>query len=211
MTAKLSLGVLVSGSGTNLQAILDAIAEGRLLAEVRLVLSNKAKAPALGRAERAGVPTKVLSHKSYDSREDFDRAMVAALEEAGVRWIVLAGFMRLVTPVFLGAFPWRVVNIHPSLLPAFPGVHGAAQAIEYGVKVTGCTVHLVDEGTDTGPILAQRPVPILEGDTVETLQERIHVEEHESLVETLQWIAEDRVTVVPGCEGKRTVVRIRPS
>ncbi|MEM9695161.1 MAG: phosphoribosylglycinamide formyltransferase, partial [Myxococcota bacterium] len=154
------LGILISGRGSNMAAILDAIADGELRAEARLVLSNKAAAPGLERARAAGVRTAVVRHRDYPSREAFDEAMVAELKAVEVDWVVLAGFMRIVTPVFLRAFPWRVVNIHPSLLPAFVGVDAQAQALAYGVKVSGCTVHLVDEGVDAGPILAQAAVPV---------------------------------------------------
>ncbi len=151
----IALGVLVSGSGTNLQAILDAVAARTLDAKVALVLSNVARAGALERARAAGVPTAVVEHQRYPDRRAFDAAVVAALREHGVELVVLAGFMRIVTDVLLGAFPMRVVNIHPALLPSFPGVHGPRQAIAYGVRVAGCTVHFVDGGTDTGPIIAQ--------------------------------------------------------
>jgi phosphoribosylglycinamide formyltransferase 1 len=192
----LALGVLISGRGSNLQAILDAIAEGRLNARVRLVLSNRADAPGLARAQRAGVPTCVIPHTYFTDRSSFDRALVLALREAGVDWVVLAGFMRLLTPVFLDAFQRRVVNVHPSLLPAFPGIDAQAQALAYGVKITGCTVHLVDRGMDTGPIIAQAPVPVLDDDTPDTLAARILVEEHATLVRVLGWIADRRLDVV---------------
>jgi len=185
----LDLGVLISGRGSNLQAILDAIADGRLDARVRTVISNRASAPGLARATQAGVPTRVLSHKDYPDRQSFDAALVAALREAGVAWVVLAGFMRIVTNVLLDAFPSHVINIHPSLLPAFPGVSAQAQALAHGVKISGCTVHLVDPGTDTGPILAQAAVPVLEGDTEESLSERILEREHTLLVHVLAAIA----------------------
>jgi phosphoribosylglycinamide formyltransferase 1 len=195
-TPTLDLGVLISGRGSNLQAILDAIADGRLPARVRLVISNRADAAGLARAERAGVPTRVIPHGAFDGRASFDRALVEALREAGATWVVLAGFMRLLTPVFLDAFPHRVVNVHPSLLPAFPGVDAQAQALAYGVKVTGCTVHLVDAGTDTGPIIAQTAVPVLEGDTRDTLADRILAEEHATLVRVLGLIAEGRLEIL---------------
>src|ERR1041385_8920330 len=162
MPRPLRIGVLVSGTGTNLEAILTAIAEKRLALEVAIVISNKQGALALGRAERAGVPTRVIPHGDYPSREAFDTALVGALREAAVEWVVLAGFMRLITRTMLSAFPNRIVNIHPSLLPAFPGVDSQKQAFDYGVKVAGCTVHLVDEGTDSGPIVAQRAVAVLD-------------------------------------------------
>jgi phosphoribosylglycinamide formyltransferase-1 len=203
------LGVLVSGTGTNLEAILAASAEGRLASKVAVVISNKAGALALERAEKAGVPTRVIPHKDYGSREEFDAALVAALRDAGVDWVVLAGFMRLITKTMLEAFANRIVNIHPSLLPAFPGVDAQKQAFDYGVKVSGCTVHLVDGGTDTGPIIAQRSVAVLDGDDADTLRKRILVEEHALLVEVLVAIEEGRVEVVP-VAGARTRVRVRP-
>lgn len=191
----LKLGVLISGRGSNLQAILDAIEDGRLAAEVTLVLSNRRQAEGLARAEAAGIPTKVIRHRDHADRESFDEAMVAALTEAGVEWVVLAGFMRIVTPVFLRAFAHRVINIHPSLLPAFTGLDAQQQALDYGVRVSGCTVHLVDEGVDAGPIVAQAVVAVLPGDDREALAARILEQEHELLVRVLGWIAEGRLTV----------------
>ncbi|AUX48544.1 phosphoribosylglycinamide formyltransferase [Sorangium cellulosum] len=193
----LDLGVLISGRGSNLQAILDAIAAGRLDARVRLVLSNQPGVEGLARAERAGVPTLVLPHKGFADRHSFDAAAIDALREAGATWVVLAGFMRLLTSTFLDAFPHRVVNIHPSLLPAFPGVDAQQQALSHGVRITGCTVHLVDAGTDTGPILAQAAVPVLDGDDRDALAARILVQEHALLVRALSWIAEGRLEVTP--------------
>ncbi len=207
--AALELGVLVSGSGTNLQAILDAIGQGRLDARVSLVVSNKPDAFALTRAEKAGVPARVISHRDYSSREEFDAALVAALREVNAEWVVLAGFMRVLTPVFLGAFRGRLINIHPALLPAFPGVHAQAQALQYGVKVTGCTVHFVDEGVDTGPIIGQRSIVVAEDDTLESLTARLLVEEHALLIEALGLIAARRVELLPG--EQRTRVRVRPA
>jgi phosphoribosylglycinamide formyltransferase 1 len=193
----------VSGGGTNLQAILDAVARGTLDAEVCVVISNQATAYALERAKSAGVPTSVISHREFPDRAAFDTKVVSRLEDAGVTHVVLAGFMRLVTPVLLDAFPWRVINIHPALLPAFPGVHSQRQALEYGVKVSGCTVHYVDSGTDSGPVIAQAAVPVLDGDTEESLGARILVEEHRLLVAVLAAIAADEVRVAPGPPGSR--------
>ncbi|MBN2194267.1 MAG: phosphoribosylglycinamide formyltransferase [Polyangiaceae bacterium] len=192
----LPVGVLVSGRGSNLQAILDAIAGEALPVDVRLVLSNQPGAAALARAAAAGVPTAVISHHDYATREAFDGALVGALRQAGAEWVVLAGFMRVLTPVFLRAFPLRVINIHPALLPSFPGIHAQRQALAYGAKITGCTVHLVDEGVDTGPIIAQRPVPLLDGDDEDTLAARILVEEHRLVVQVLADIAAGRLHVV---------------
>ncbi len=189
------LGVLVSGSGTNLQAILDAIHRRELDARVGVVVSNRAGAGGLERAARADVPGVVVDHKAHPNREAFDQVVVDTLCAHRVEWVVLAGFMRIVTPVLLSAFPMRVVNIHPALLPSFPGVDAQKQALDHGARVTGCTVHMVDRGTDTGPILAQRAVPVLEGDDLESLKARILEAEHALLPEVLQWIAEGRVTV----------------
>lgn len=205
-----TLGILVSGSGTNLQAVLDAVASGNLDAKIGVVLSNVATAKALDRAKSAGVETAVVDHKKYPSREAFDAAVVEVLRAKGVDCVLLAGFMRLVTPVLLDAFKNRVVNIHPALLPAFPGVHSQKQALAYGVRVSGCTVHFVDAGMDTGPIIAQATVPVLDDDTEETLKGRILEKEHALLPEVLQWISEGRVEVVPPTEaGARPRVRIR--
>lgn len=189
------LGVLVSGNGTNLQAILDAIAAGTLKARVGVVVSNVASAKALDRAKAAKVPAIVVDHKAFPDRESFDAAVVEVLRAHGVECVVLAGFMRLVTPTFLAAFPDRIVNVHPALLPAFPGTHAQRQALRYGVGVSGCTVHFVDSGVDTGPIIVQGPVPVLDDDDEATLSARILKKEHELLPLVLQWIADGKVTV----------------
>jgi phosphoribosylglycinamide formyltransferase-1 len=205
----MNLGVLISGRGSNLGAILAASAAGTLGARVGLVVSNKANAAGLARAAAAGVPTRVIPHGNYPDRASFDAALVAALREASVDTVVLAGFMRLLTPVFLDAFPYRVVNIHPSLLPAFPGVDAQAQAIAYGARVTGCTVHLVDAGTDTGPIVAQAAVSILDGDDAASLAARLLPKEHALLVRALSWMAAGKVTVTPpAAPGGRATVHV---
>jgi phosphoribosylglycinamide formyltransferase-1 len=206
----MNLGVLISGRGSNLGAILAAVEAGTLPARVALVISTPAGAAGIQRADEAGVPTRVVPHGEYPDRASFEAALVAALREAAVDVVVLAGFMRLLTPVFLDAFPYRVVNIHPALCPAFPGVDAQAQAIAYGARVTGCTVHFVDAGTDTGPVIAQAAVPILEGDDRDTLAARILPREHELLVRALEWIAAGKVEVVPPASpGGRAVVRVR--
>lgn len=189
----LKLAVIASGNGSNLQAILDRISDGALQAEVCLVLSNRPGAYALERARAAGVPALALDHTTYADRESFDHAMVAALQQAGAELIVLAGYMRLLTPVFLAAFPGRVVNIHPALLPSFPGVRGAQDAQHWGVKITGCTVHFVDEEMDHGAVIAQVAVPALPGEPLEDLAARIHAMEHRIYPQVLQWIASGRV------------------
>jgi phosphoribosylglycinamide formyltransferase 1 len=200
------IGVLVSGSGTNLQAILDAQARGELGAEVRVVISNKPGVRALERAAAAGVPSRVLPHKEFASREAYDDALVAVLREHRVEIVALAGFMRLVTPRLLEAFPQRVVNIHPSLLPAFPGLHAQRQALEHGARVSGCTVHLVDSGLDSGPIIAQAAVPVLDADDEAALAARILTEEHRLYPAALRALAEGRVAV----HGRRVVIRSAP-
>lgn len=195
----LDLVVLVSGSGSNLQAILDAIAERRLDANVRLVISNVPAVRALERATLAGVATKVVSHKEFGNRALFDAHLAELVRSAvGDGYVVLAGFMRILTATFLDAFPHRVINIHPSLLPAFPGVDAQKQAFESGVRITGCTVHLVDAGTDTGPILAQAAVPVLDGDDRDKLAARILEQEHAILPRVLQWISEGRLHMAEG-------------
>jgi phosphoribosylglycinamide formyltransferase 1 len=201
----LSLAVLISGSGTNLGAILAAIDAGVLRAEVRVVLSNRADAFGLQRARAAGVDTVVVPHRDFPTREAFDHAVVSVLSSRSVEWVVLAGFMRVVTPVLLDAFPDRVLNIHPALLPAFPGVDAQRQALEYGVKWTGCTVHFVDAGVDTGPVLLQRTCPVEDGDDRETLAGRLLREEHQALVDALVAISEGRVAIERGPTGRRRV------
>ena len=202
------LGVLVSGSGTNLQAILDAVEAGTLQAKVGVVVSNVATAKALDRAKAARIPAIVVDHKAFPSREAFDAAVVEVLQAHRVDCVVLAGFMRIVTPTILDAFPNRVVNVHPALLPAFPGVRAQRQALDYGVSISGCTVHFVDSGTDTGPIIAQSPVPVLDSDDEASLTARILKKEHELLPIVLQWLVEGRV-VVEQPEGGRPRTRIR--
>jgi phosphoribosylglycinamide formyltransferase-1 len=161
------------------------------------VISNIASAGGLDRAKASGVPSIVVDHREYVSRREFDAKIVQILEQHGVEYVVLAGFMRVLTEKLLDSFPMRIVNIHPSLLPAFPGINAQSQAFTYGVRVTGCTVHFVDGGTDTGPIIAQCAVPVLPDDTDEKLRKRILVQEHKLLVDVLQWIAEGRVQVKP--------------
>jgi phosphoribosylglycinamide formyltransferase 1 len=191
----LNVGVLISGSGTNLQAILDAAASGDLAgARVVVVISNQAEARGLERARAAGVPAVLVDHKASADREAFEDALLDVLRRYGVELVALAGFMRLLTPRFLRQFPDHVVNIHPALLPSFPGTHAQRQAFDYGVRITGCTVHFVDEGTDTGPVIAQAAVPVLPGDTAETLAARILVEEHRIYPHVLRLFAAGRIS-----------------
>ena len=172
------IAVLVSGSGSNLQAIIDASERGEIPCRVGVVLSNKADAYGLVRARNHGIPTDVVDHRAFESREAFDARLVEVIRASGAELVCLAGFMRVVTPVFLRAFPHRILNIHPALLPSFPGTHGARQALRYGVRFSGCTVHFLDEGVDTGPVIVQAVVPVYEDDTEETLAARILTEEH---------------------------------
>jgi phosphoribosylglycinamide formyltransferase-1 len=189
----LNLGVLVSGVGSNLQAILDAIGAGTLNARVKVVIANRPGAQALERARAAGISALTIPHKDFADREAFDRALAQALREAEVNWVVLAGFMRVLTPEFLSSYPGRIINIHPSLLPAFPGMDAAKQALDYGVKLTGCTVHFVDHGVDSGRIIAQRAVPVEAGDDLASLAARIHSAEHELFVDVLRKIAAGQI------------------
>ena len=172
------LGVLISGRGSNLQAIIDAIGSGQLDASIAVVISNQPAAAGLARARAAGLSTEVLDHKAFRSRRDYDVALAGLLRRYDVGLVCLAGFMRLLGPAFIEAFPNAVLNVHPSLLPAFPGVDAQRQALDHGVKVAGCTVHVVTAELDAGPIIAQSAVPVLPADTVETLSARILVQEH---------------------------------
>jgi phosphoribosylglycinamide formyltransferase-1 len=173
-----TIGVLISGRGSNLQALIEAIAEGRLQARIGVVISNRAGAAGLARAAAAGLETMVLDHRGFASRDDFDRAVADALRGRGVRLVCLAGFMRLIGSALLDAFPNAILNIHPSLLPAFPGIDAQRQALDYGVRFTGATVHLVTSELDAGPIVVQAAVPVRVDDSVETLAARILAEEH---------------------------------
>jgi phosphoribosylglycinamide formyltransferase 1 len=180
-----AIGVLISGRGSNLQAILDAIAAGTLEASVRVVISNKAGAPGLDRARAAGIEALTISHRDFPSREAYDAVLVAELQRRGVGLVCLAGFMRLLSPVFVAAFPDAILNVHPALLPSFPGVDAQRQAWTHGVKVSGVTVHLVNDDLDAGPIVVQRTVPVLDSDTPDTLAARILVEEHKAYPEAI--------------------------
>ena len=172
------VGVLISGRGSNLQAIIDAVADGRLVAEIAVVISNKPDAAGLVRARKAGIESLHVNHKDYDSREQFDLAVVAELKKRNVGLVCLSGFMRLLSAEFVNAFPNAILNIHPSLLPAFPGLDGQGQAWDYGVKVSGATVHVVTPDLDSGPIVLQATVPVHEKDTADDLAARILEQEH---------------------------------
>ena len=189
----LKIAILASGSGTNAQAMIDKAAAGVLDVDIRLIASNRPGAGVLERAARAGVPSLVLDHTDHPSREAHEAAVVAALKKSGAEYIVLAGYMRLLTPVFLEPFAGRVLNIHPALLPSFPGAHGGADALTYGVKLTGCSVHFVEEEMDAGPLIIQAAVPVNAGEPLETLMPRIHALEHRIYPQALQWLAQGRI------------------
>jgi phosphoribosylglycinamide formyltransferase-1 len=196
-----TLGILISGRGSNLQAIIDAVAERRLDARIGVVISNRAEASGLERATRAGIATVVLSHRAYPTREEYDAALIGELRRRDVSLVCLAGFMRLLSAAFVEAFPNAILNVHPSLLPAFPGVDAQRQALAHGVKVTGATVHLVTPELDAGPIVVQAPVPVLDDDTVETLAARILVEEHRIYPQAIAMVLADGWRI----EGRRFV------
>lgn len=197
------LGVLISGRGSNMQALIDAVADGRLQATVAVVIANRADAAGLDKARAAGIEALVLDHRDWASRAAYDVAVADALAAREVSLVCLAGFMRLVSAGLLDRFPQRVLNVHPSLLPAFPGLDAQRQAVEHGVKVAGATVHLVDEALDAGPIVAQAAVPVLDTDTPATLADRILVEEHRLYPVAVQTMIEGGWRV----EGRRFVVR----
>ncbi|ABQ26342.1 phosphoribosylglycinamide formyltransferase [Geotalea uraniireducens] len=198
----LTIGVLVSGNGTNLQSIIDHCEDGSLSVRIGCVISNNADAFALERARKHGIPTRHINHREFSGRASYDAALVKVLREHDVELIILAGFMRIITPVLIDAFPNAIMNIHPALLPAFPGLHAQRQALEYGVKISGCTVHFVDAGTDTGPIIMQATVPVDAKDTEETLSARIQAEEHCIFPKAIQLYADGRLTV----EGRKVII-----
>ncbi|MFP4134660.1 MAG: phosphoribosylglycinamide formyltransferase [Halothece sp.] len=181
LSQPLSLGVMASGKGSNLVAVASAIAQGKLNATIKVVIYNQAQAKVKEKAAEFGIPTVFCNHRDYATREAFDQVLVETLKAHQVDWVVMAGWMRVVTPVLINAFPDHVINIHPSLLPSFKGINGVEKALNAGVKITGCTVHLVRPEVDSGPILMQAAVPILKGDTAETLHQRIQQQEHQIL------------------------------
>ena len=199
--AKKKIGVLLSGRGSNFEALANSVAAGRIPgAEISIVISNRENAPGLLRAAERRIPSRVIPSKGVE-REAYDRLVVAALNEARVDLVCLAGFMRLLSPYFIAAFRGRILNIHPSLLPAFPGLEAQRQALEYGVKVTGCTVHFVDENLDAGPIVAQATVPVKADDTEETLAARVLTEEHRIYTEAVRLVLSGKFRV----EGRRVL------
>ena len=200
-----AIGVLISGRGSNLQAIIDAIGDGRLDARIAVVLSNRADAYGLERARQAGIETVVRDHKAHPSRAAYEAVLVEDLRARGVHLVCLAGFMRLLGATVVHAFPNRILNVHPALLPAFPGLHAQRQAVEHGVKVSGATVHFVDTHLDAGPIILQAAVPVLDTDTEDTLSARILVQEHRLYPEAIQRILDGGWRI----EGRRVVFDAR--
>lgn len=203
MKTPINIAVLVSGSGTNLQAIIDAIEAGRLEVELKVVISNNPEAYAIERAKRHNIPVGVIPNNAFPDREAYDSRLIEILHQYSVDLVVLAGFMRVLTPSFIRAFPMRIMNIHPALLPSFPGLRVQKRALEHGVKFSGATVHFVDEGVDTGPIIIQAVVPVHDDDTEETLSARILKEEHRIYPQAIQLFAEGRLEV----KGRRVFVR----
>lgn len=202
MARNVPIAVLISGGGTNLQALIDAIDARRLDATIRLVLSNRADAYGLVRAKKHGIVTEVLDHKKFPSREAYDQAVVDLLRTRGVELVVLAGFMRLLSPVFVKAYSNRIMNIHPALLPAFPGLHVQKRAVEHGVRFSGCTVHFVNEECDEGPIIIQAVVPVFADDTEDSLSARILEQEHRIYPRAIQLYSEGRLRV----QGRKVAV-----
>jgi phosphoribosylglycinamide formyltransferase 1 len=205
MLNKIAIGVLVSGSGSNLQSIIRHIEDGTLDAKIKVVISNNPDAHALQRCSNHRIPAVVVDHREFDSRENFDRKMIAILKSADVKLVVMAGFMRILSPEFFRTFPSRIMNIHPALLPSFPGTNVQQKAVEYGVKFSGCTVHFADEGVDSGPIIIQAVVPVYEDDTADTLAARILVEEHRIYPQAIQYYAEGRIEI----EGHKVLIKNR--
>lgn len=197
------LAVLVSGNGSNLQSIIDSIESGKLHARIACVISNNPDAYALTRAKAHGIPGLVQENIGFKSRKEYDTALVDILQSHGVGLVVLAGYMRILSEVMVKAFPNAIMNIHPALLPSFPGLHAQQQAIDYGVKFSGCTVHLVDCGTDTGPIILQAVVPVTQADTEETLSARIQFEEHRVFPDAIQLFVEGKLSI----SGRRVLVQ----
>jgi len=197
MTANqpLNVAVLVSGNGSNLQAIIDRIEAGEINARIACVISNNSNAHALARAAKHGISTVILEKRFYSKRREYDTALVEILKNHGIELVVLAGFMQILTDMMVDAFPHAIINIHPALLPAFPGLNAQKQALDYGVRFSGCTVHFVDHGTDTGPIILQAVVPVMQDDTVDVLSKRIQKEEHRIFPEAIRLFAEGKITI----------------
>ena len=198
--SKVNVAVFVSGSGTNFQAIIDANIEA---ANLSVLVCNKPDVYAIKRAEKHGITVELVNHKDFETRGDFEAEIIKRLEKYDIELVVLAGFMRVLTPFFVRKFKNRIINLHPALLPSFPGMHASKQALDYGVKVTGCTVHFVDDGVDTGPIIMQSVVPVADDDTEESLLKKIHKEEHKIFPEVVRLFCEGRISI----EGRRVFIK----
>ena len=199
----INIGVLVSGRGTNLQAIIEAIEEGKIEGEIKVVISDNPDAYALKRAKQNNIETKYVNFKSFKNREDYDKKIVECLKEKDVDLVVLAGYMRVLSPYFIRTYKNKIINIHPALLPSFPGLHAQRQAIEHGVKISGCTVHFVDEGVDSGPIILQKAVELKDDDTEELLAERILKEEHRIYPRAIKLFSQGRLVI----KGRKVFIK----
>ena len=199
----INIGVLASGRGTNLQAIIEAIEEGKIEGRISIVISDNSDAYALKRAKQYNIDTRYINFKSYKNREDYDKEIIKALEEKKIDLVVLAGYMRILSPFFINAYKNKIINIHPALLPSFPGLYAQRQAVEYGAKVSGCTVHFVDEGVDLGPIVLQKSVEVNDDDTEELLAERILKEEHQIYPKAIQLFCQDRLII----KGRKVFIK----
>ena len=198
-----NIGVLVSGRGTNLQAIIEAIEEGKIAAEIKVVISDNPDAYALKRARQYHINTRYINFKEFKNREDYDKEIIKTLKEKKIELVVLAGYMRILSPYFIRTYKNKIMNIHPALLPSFPGLHAQRQAVEYGAKVSGCTVHFVDEGVDSGPIILQKAVEVSDDDTEESLAEKILKEEHQIYPRAIQLFSEGRLII----KGRRVFIK----
>jgi phosphoribosylglycinamide formyltransferase-1 len=199
----INIGVLVSGRGTNLQAIIEAIEEGKIEGKIKIVISDNLDAYALKRAEQYNIETQYINHKEFKNREDYDKKIVETLENKEVELVVLAGYMRILSSYFIKAYKNKIINIHPALLPSFPGLRAQKQAVKYGVKISGCTVHFVDEGMDSGPIILQSAVEVSEDDTEESLAERILKEEHRIYSQAIQLFSQGRLII----KGRKVYIK----
>jgi len=198
-----NIGVLVSGRGTNLQAIIEAIEEGKIEGEIKVVVSDNPDAYALKRAQQYHIATRYINFKEFKNRGDYDKEIIKTLKEKKIELVVLAGYMRILSPYFIRTYKNKIINIHPALLPSFPGLHAQKQALEHGVKVSGCTVHFVDEGVDSGPIILQKAVEVSDDDTEESLAEEILKEEHQIYPQAIQLFSEGRLII----KGRRVFIK----
>ena len=199
----INIGVLASGRGTNLQAIIEAVEEGKIEGEIKVVISDNPDAYALKRAEQYNIDTRYINFKEFKNREDYDKEIIKTLEEKKIDLVVLAGYMRILSPYFIRTCKNKIMNIHPALLPSFPGLHAQKQAIEHGVKVSGCTAHFVDEGVDSGPIILQKVVEVKDNDTEESLAERILKEEHQIYPRAIQLFSQGRLII----KGRKVFIK----